>query len=260
MANTCYTKYCFEGPEIEIRNIGNHLLQTFAQHPFEEADEETKQFSTPEYYQQHFEHIVTALEMRIVFDCRGAVKGEIADDTYCDLGDGNMGLAVQTESAWSPANDIWDAVIAKWAPHSRYYYYAEEIAVEGAWSNDLDRKYFPWDFITAANFKGPVPEAIHDFLTKKSVPQDREYYAYTTYWTKAELREAILKFLPHPEWDTDKLIYIARNELQRFADEGRMWLYFLPVRHCLDEGPKLYSEEDIEKLKKLCDELKIDEK
>ena len=35
------------------------------------------------------------------------------------------------ESAWGPAKDIWDYALKKWAPHSRYYYYAEEFGVVG---------------------------------------------------------------------------------------------------------------------------------
>lgn len=217
MANIYYIQYYFEGPEKEIRHLGRELPRV-ATNP--------------------------------LYGC-GEVMGKIRDDSYRRLGDGQLSLYFELASEWGPATESWDEITKELAPHSRYYYYAEELATEGAITNDIGRKYFPWDFVTLANFKGPVPEGIRDFLTRpekfwKVCPYCDDL-AYTR-WTRAELRQALLKLLPHPEWDTDQLVYIVRDELQRFEKEGNMWLYFRSVKRCPDGAPELYDQEDVKKL------------
>ncbi|OBZ32497.1 hypothetical protein [Megasphaera sp. DISK 18] len=246
MANNCYTKYRFEGPEAEIRYMGNRLLETFARHPFEEADAETRYYSSKEYYEQNFSHIVDALYPGTEGG-RGAVRGKITEESYRSLGDGTLVLAFETKSAYVPENIIWDEVLRQWAPNSRYYYYAEELALEGAWTNDVYRKYFPWDYVVYARVEQPMPDVIFDFLTKNAVFREDQYAMHATYWRKDELRKALLKLLPHPEWSTDNLIYVARKELERFAEAQNMWIQFFTISHHLEDEPELYSEEDYER-------------
>lgn len=36
--------------------------------------------------------------------------------------------------------DLWDLMLGRWAPNSRYYYYAEELALEVTWTHNVYRK------------------------------------------------------------------------------------------------------------------------
>ena len=148
-----------------------------------------------------------------------------------------------------PIHALWDAVLAEWAPNSRYYYYAEEMRLEGLWTNDVYRKYFPWDYVIFASIKKNIPESIYDFLTKTAVYREREdqYGYHVSYWTREEMREALLKLLPYPEWSTEDLIYVARDELERFAEGDKdLWIFILPIRHCAEDAPGFFSQEESE--------------
>lgn len=231
MSNTCFTQYYFEGPADEIRNFGNQLLWTFAQYPFEEADEEDTCLS-PIEYEQHFMNIVKALGMPSVFDPRGFVQTRITEDDYHQLPQGQLSLHFSTESAWGPAEDIWNYALKKWAPHSRYYYYAEEIGDAGVWTNDLEGKYFPWDYVIYANLSEKMPPIIRQALSKNCiVPEIKDYYhKYCTYWKEAELRKALLTFLPYPEWSTADLFYVIDKDMTRCMKKLDSWICFYRVR------------------------------
>ena len=194
MANICYTQYRFEGPEGEIRNIGKHFLQAFSRHSYDEADEETKRFVDREFYEQHLNNIIEVLYPDCDCGCRGAIRGKITEESYRSLGDGQLVLSFEAESSYVPIHALWDAVLAEWAPNSRYYYYAEEMRLEGLWTNDVYRKYFPWDYVIFASIKKNIPESIYDFLTKTAVYREREdqYGYHVSYWTREEMREALL--------------------------------------------------------------------
>lgn len=249
MANICYTQYRFEGPEGEIRNIGKHFLQAFSRHSYDEADEETKRFVDREFYEQHLNNIIEVLYPDCDCGCRGAIRGKITEESYRSLGDGQLVLSFEAESSYVPIHALWDAVLAEWAPNSRYYYYAEEMRLEGLWTNDVYRKYFPWDYVIFTSIKKNIPESIYDFLTKTAVYREREdqYGYHVSYWTREEMREALLKLLPYPEWSTEDLIYVARDELERFAEGDKdLWIFILPIRHCAEDAPGFFSQEESE--------------
>jgi len=61
------------------------------------------------------------------------------------------------------------------------------------------------------------------------------------------MREALLKLLPYPEWSTEDLIYVARDELERFAEGDKdLWIFILPIRHCAEDAPGFFSQEESE--------------
>lgn len=153
MANICYTQYRFEGPEEEIRNIGNHFQKAFSLRSFDEADEDTKRFVDREFYEQHLNNIIELLYPGCEYGWRGAIRGKITEESYQSLGDGQMVLSFEAESSYMPVNSLWNDTLSQWAPNSRYYYYAEEMRLEGIWTNDVFRKYFPWDYVIFAKIK-----------------------------------------------------------------------------------------------------------
>ena len=89
-----------------------------------------------------------------LYSC-GEVMGKIRSDSYRRLGDGQLSLYFELASEWGPATENWDEITKEMAPHSRYYYYAEELATEGAVTNDIGRKYFPWIRHPGPTFNGP---------------------------------------------------------------------------------------------------------
>ena len=233
MSNTCLTQYYFEGPADEIRNFGNQLLWTFSQYPFEEADEDDKSRLSPEEYEQHFVNIVAALEMPAVFDPRGFVQTRITEDAYCPLPKGELSLHFHTESAWGPAQDIWDYALKKWAPHSRYYYYAEEFGVAGVWTNDLEGKYFSWDYVIYANLSEKIPAIIREALSQNFIAPALEdgYHEHCTYWKEAALRKALLTFVRYPDWSTEDLFYVVDKDLSRCMQKLDSYLRFYRVQY-----------------------------
>ncbi|MCQ5314896.1 hypothetical protein, partial [Megasphaera massiliensis] len=86
-----------------------------------------------------------------------AIRGKITEESYRSLGDGQLVLSFEAESSYVPIHALWDAVLAEWAPNSRYYYYAEVMRLEGLWTNDVYRKYFPWDYVIFASIKKKYP-------------------------------------------------------------------------------------------------------
>ena len=249
MANICYTQYRFEGPEEEIRNIGNHFQKAFSLHSYDEADEETQRFVDREFYEQHLNNIIELLYPDCEYGWRGAIRGKITEESYKSLGDGQMVLSFEAESSYVPVNSLWNDALSQWAPNSRYYYYAEEMRLEGIWTNDVFRKYFPWDYAIFASIKKNIPQAIFDFLTKKAEYRKREdqYGYHISYWTREAMREALLKLLPHPEWSTEDLIYVAKDELERFAEgDENLWIFMIPVRHRAEDAPGFFSREEEE--------------
>lgn len=61
------------------------------------------------------------------------------------------------------------------------------------------------------------------------------------------MREALLNFLPHPEWSTEDLIYVAKDELERFAKgDENLWIFMIPVRHRAEDAPGFFSREEEE--------------
>ena len=249
MANICYTQYRFEGPEEEIRNIGNHFQKAFSLHSYDEASERTKRFVDREFYEQHLDNLLEVLYPGWEGGCRGAIRGKITEESYKSLGDGRMVLSFEAESSYVPINQLWDQVLYQWAPNSRYYYYAEEMRLEGIWTNDVFRKYFPWDYVIFAKIKKNIPQGIFDFLTKTADYREREdqYGYHISYWTREAMREALLKLLPHPEWSTEDLIYVAKDELERFAEgDENLWIFMIPVRHRAEDAPGFFSREEEE--------------
>lgn len=162
-----------------------------------------------------------------------------------------MVLSFEAESSYVPINQLWDQVLYQWAPNSRYYYYAEEMRLEGIWTNDVFRKYFPWDYVIFAKIKKNIPQGIFDFLTKTADYREREdqYGYHISYWTREAMREALLKLLPHPEWSTEDLIYVAKDELERFAEgDEDLWIFMIPVRHRAEDAPGFFSREEEQSL------------
>ena len=59
----------------------------------------------------------------------------------------NWEFQIDYESAWSPCNAFWQAVLDKVAPHCKMYWYGEEEGCGYYKTNDKDRLYFDWDYV-----------------------------------------------------------------------------------------------------------------
>ena len=105
----------------DFRDLWDVMLQTWAPHchyyylicgDVVESNNIKRKYFTWDYMTQIAFSRQTPEEIRKVFE-------PYADHRF------------NAESAWGPAKDIWDYTLKKWAPHSRYYYYAEEFGVVG---------------------------------------------------------------------------------------------------------------------------------
>ena len=129
------------------------LPEGFSLHSYDEADEDTKRFVDREFYEQHLNNIIELLYPGCEYGWRGAIRGKITEESYQSLGDGQLVLSFEAESSYMPVNSLWNDALSQWAPNSRYYYYAEEMRLEGIWTNDVFRKYFPWTTFSSPKLK-----------------------------------------------------------------------------------------------------------
>ncbi len=82
-------------------------------------------------------------EARDGFRCRGSIVyiGEVerAEEKL-------YSLEIEYESAWEPMIEMWYAVIKKYTPHCRLYWYAEEPGFELYQSNDENHIFFDVEY------------------------------------------------------------------------------------------------------------------
>lgn len=229
MSNPCYSTYIFEGPSKEIRSLGKRLCRVFAKQA-KEVDE--KEAYDLEFERQHFIGIIEALDMPSVIDYRGAVRGRITPKSYRSLGDGRETLTFNTESAYVPANDIWDYAIRRWAPHCRYYFYGEELWIEGAMTNDWDRKYFPWDYVIEVDISDKTQEPFKSlFLDGAAYCKKRTaHHGYMAYWSQKALRKVLLRLIPQPNWKTADLLHMTEEDINRASAGIQLAIHVHRVR------------------------------
>lgn len=98
---------------------------------------------------------------------------------------GIYSLKIEYESAWRPANEIWETVFQKYAPSCHFYWYAEEPGSEVYMSNDIAKKYFDHDYVLDCNVS-------NDNVLAELNEWDRDVYA-------GDLKEVLIKvFGPKP--------------------------------------------------------------
>lgn len=203
MANRCYTKYCFEGPALEIRNMGFQVGKMLHRGKHDWAP-----FFSP-------------------FTYHGAGKGKLV-------------LSFESNTSYAPLPHFGQNILETWGPHSRYAYYAEEILLEGAWTNDLEGRYFPWDYVVMAWKPERLMPALKKLFVNKAEYRMREdqYFTYFSYWKKEKLANALRFLVATSELPDDVLLDSILPKLE----SRDMQIYRIRHIRDLDYSPKKKSE------------------
>lgn len=129
MANWCMTHMIVAGEESEIKKLRAFILKWTS-----------KEYVKTAFGEQWLGNIVYGAGFSIDdFECRGDVLS--VGDIYL-LDDDLPYFDIEYESAWIPMPEMWYAVIGKYAPNCKAYWYAEEPGFELYQSNDIHHIFF----------------------------------------------------------------------------------------------------------------------
>ena len=78
------------------------------------------------------------------FYCRGNLSDALEIEEGKDGEDWE--LHFQSLTAGGPMPQMWYAIVAKYAPHCKYYYYSEEHGNQFYESNDIEHRFFPEEY------------------------------------------------------------------------------------------------------------------
>ena len=206
MGNCCYTKYRFEGPTREIQHMGQCLYQ---------------------YLQDECDFL------------------EVSPFTYQQTGSGRLTLCLEMNTEYAPWSEFGPEVLKTWGPHSKYYYYAEEFGLEGAWTNDIKGRYFPWNYAILV-WK---PEALTPGVKKLFVDnaeyrlREDQYKIYFSYWTKKELAQALRPLISRSDLADDVLLDSVLPELKN--------IHIYNIRRIRDYTLSQKQKTEIKRLKEI---------
>ena len=91
------------------------------------------------------------------FKCRGSISESFELE---DINENEAKITFASETAWAPMPTMWYAVIKKFAPNSKYYYYSEEIGMGLYLSNDVDHRFFTEEYLVDTFYDEDTPEII----------------------------------------------------------------------------------------------------
>ena len=137
MADICGNDLVFEGPVDELKNL-NALFKKWLDARWE----------TENHY-AWLGYIVKGAGFKTLddggFECQGCV-------TYLEDYDGtDTYFSMDTETDWGPMNDMWYAILEKFAPHCKLYWYSYAPGGEVCASNDVHHKHFMGDYAVETN-------------------------------------------------------------------------------------------------------------
>lgn len=128
MANKCFTEWIFTGEKHEIDSLFQVLKQV-------SECAYTDLAPRYDYSKQWLGNLIAYFgKSPNDYDCAGEyVSFEITPE-------GN--LQVHTVTDWNDMEATWKYVVSQYKT-LKYYYYADERAASGVWSNDAEGKFFP---------------------------------------------------------------------------------------------------------------------
>lgn len=140
--------------------------------------------------------------------CRGTL-----DFLSFEERNGQPVLRVETETAWVPMHELWDALLHKIGSHCHYFYFAEEPGFELYETNDTEKAYFDADYIIDAcweshnheQFQEYFEEGLNDWTSHDLKPILQELLKD---W-KSSLQELIMQLTQlQTDWNVGDGIYI----------------------------------------------------
>ncbi len=147
-------------------------------------------------------------------------RGEIIEPFYLKELDNTDGVIFfQSLTAWIPLPAMWYAIVDKYAPHCRYYYYSEEPGCNIYESNDVYHKFFADEYTLdfCAYDEEKIPEKYKEYFFDTETPYPL---------TEDCVINMLQRFLETDETDIDKLILrFNTQEREDLKSNGYVGIY-----------------------------------
>ena len=124
-------------------------------------------------------------------------KGEIS--TLGEYEPGSNFFTLESESAWTPANELWEAVIANYEGVA-FVYIAEESGMGIYTNTDVDGRFFSDRYLLEILGDAPIPEDWYANQEKPGCLEIREYFESLDAFTKYCTDFTGQKFSTYEEW------------------------------------------------------------
>lgn len=204
MPNWCDTQYCILGPRKEICSLKKHIEEFTS-----------KEFSPSDFKEKWLGNIAigAGLDWEKI-PCRGTLD---RIDAWYPRNKDDAELQIDTTSAWSPTEELFFKVAAKYAPHCKVYYLAVEPGVELYMTNDAAKTVFTEEFYVDSHF------ATADSDLEKAL---RNFFGDgLTSWRRDELGDVLdeIRDMLFSSKDIDSNDYEIEDLIQRIERAEESW-------------------------------------
>lgn len=123
---------------------------------------------------------------------------------------------IDTETMWTPSNNIWNDILDKYFPNITYYYFTDNMQDDIYESNDINHFFFDYDYRVnicideeySYNFPS---DYIFNEIIKEEMPK---------FYSKKELKEDILKYfnisITNNNYKMSSLIDIVVKDFEKY--------------------------------------------
>lgn len=123
---------------------------------------------------------------------------------------------IDTETMWTPSNNIWNDILDKYFPNITYYYFTDNMQDDIYESNDINHFFFDYDYRVnicideeySYNFP---PDYIFNEIIEEEMPK---------FYSKKELKEDILKYfntsITNNNYKMSSLIDIVVKDFEKY--------------------------------------------
>lgn len=123
---------------------------------------------------------------------------------------------IDTETMWTPSNNIWNDILDKYFPNIIYYYFTDNMQDDIYESNDINHFFFDYDYRVnicideeySYNFP---PDYIFNEIIEEEMPK---------FYSKKELKEDILKYfnisITNNNYKMSSLIDIVVKDFEKY--------------------------------------------
>lgn len=123
---------------------------------------------------------------------------------------------IDTETMWTPSNNIWNDILDKYFPNITYYYFTDNMQDDIYESNDINHFFFDYDYRVnicideeySYNFP---PNYIFNEIIEEEMPK---------FYSKKELKEDILKYfnisITNNNYKMSSLIDIVVKDFEKY--------------------------------------------
>ena len=123
---------------------------------------------------------------------------------------------IDTETMWTPSNNIWNDILDKYFPNITYYYFTDNMQDDIYESNDINHFFFDYDYRVnicideECSYNFP-PDYIFNEIIEEEMPK---------FYSKKELKEDILKYfnisITNNNYKMSSLIDIVVKDFEKY--------------------------------------------